>query len=443
MHNAIDSNAGCPDVVVAGTNKSKLVHSMYRRLPHGPHGMTKNEVLNNQLHRIHGAVVEAISRWGYEGTTVARIVQLSGVSRRVFYERFSNKEDCFIRTAGVVGFQILSTVRERRRATEDASRDSGREALEIFLDEMQRKPKAARLLLVEAPQRGPAAAQVAFNTIGALERLILEGVAGVRLEEVPGPVRYGVSGALHWMLEQPLRGEEASRLTLLADVMHSWVMLLNSQLLGMLKPRRSPPQSALVKDAIDDVRGRLLNGVLRLAITTRSGGLVGLQIADCAGVSLDEFNQHFSDPERCYGVAFQEIAVPLLELTCARLPDSRTWVYHVHQVSSQLLSHLAENPLHAEAIVTPACAFGESVERWGRDLAGEIAERLTADAPDIPNRQTTVYGIAGAIWGLIYQLVRQGKPGLLAALSDYFSYLVLAPFIGPQSAIKVIARMSD
>lgn len=443
MHNVVDPNTGCRGAEVAGTSKSKPVCSMYRRLPRGPHSMTKHEVLHNQLHRIHGALVEAIFRWGYEGTTVARIVQLSGVSRRVFYEQFSDKEDCFIRTAGVVGFQILSAVRKRCRATEEASRDPAREALGIFLNELECKPKAARLLLVEAPLRGPATAQAAFNTIGALERLILERAPGKQFKEAPGPVRYGVTGALQWMLEQPLRGEEASRLTMLVGVMYSWVMLLDSQLLGMLKPRVIPPKSVCVKDASDDVRERLLDSVLRLAITTRSGGLVGLQIADCAGVGLDQFNKHFPDPEECYRIAFREISAPLLELTCTGPPDCRAWVYNVHQVCSQLFCHLAENPLHAEAIVTPACVFEESVGRLGRNLVGEIAELLTVDAPDIPDRQTTVHSIAGAIWGLIYQLVQQGKPGLLAALSDYFSYLVLAPFVGQQGAIKVIAHTSN
>ncbi|MGH2834244.1 MAG: hypothetical protein ACRDK2_15850, partial [Solirubrobacteraceae bacterium] len=173
-----------------------------------------------------------------------------------------------------------------------------------------------------------------------------------------------------------------------------------------------------------------------------SSMLVGLQIADGAGVSFDEFSKHFLDPEECYRTAFQEIAAPLLDLAHAG-PPSETWVHHAHQVSERLLWHLAENPLHAEAIITPSCALDDSVKGLGRDLVGELAVGLTAHAPEIPDRQATVDGIAGAIWGLIYQLVQQGRPHLLAALSDHLSYLVLAPFVGPQSAIELIAHVPD
>ncbi|MGH2834319.1 MAG: TetR/AcrR family transcriptional regulator, partial [Solirubrobacteraceae bacterium] len=267
MQNAIDSITDCPNVEVARTSKSEPVLSMHRRLPRGPHDMTKNEVLHNQLHRIHSAMVEAVSRWGYGGTTVARVIQLSGVSRRAFYEQFSCREDCLIRTAAIIGFQLLSAVRERYSSTRDVSEDPARKMLEIFLDELQRRPKAARLLLIEAPQLGPVGAQAAINTISALEPLVLGGVPEAQLAQVPSPVRYGVTSALRWILEQPLRGEEAPRLAGLTDVTHSWVMLLNSQRLGALKPGKIPPESTRVKDATDDVRRRLLDSVLELAIT--------------------------------------------------------------------------------------------------------------------------------------------------------------------------------
>ena len=71
---------------------------MYRRLPHGPHGMGREAVARHQRARLYGAMIEAIDRQGYNGTTVAHVIALAGVSRRAFYEQFANKEDCFLAT---------------------------------------------------------------------------------------------------------------------------------------------------------------------------------------------------------------------------------------------------------------------------------------------------------------------------------------------------------
>src|SRR5271170_7931966 len=71
---------------------------IYKRLPHGPHRLERNEVILHQRARIHGAMVEAIACNGYEGTSVKQVIGLAGVSRRSFYEQFANKEACFLAT---------------------------------------------------------------------------------------------------------------------------------------------------------------------------------------------------------------------------------------------------------------------------------------------------------------------------------------------------------
>src|ERR1700758_4135239 len=85
---------------MAGTRQD--LAPMYRRLPHGPSGMAREEVARNQRNRLCGAMIEAVARNGYERTTVAHVIALAGVSRRAFYELFANKEDCFLGTYDAV-----------------------------------------------------------------------------------------------------------------------------------------------------------------------------------------------------------------------------------------------------------------------------------------------------------------------------------------------------
>src|SRR2546425_573697 len=75
---------------------------LYRRLPHGPNGMDRDEVARNQRTRIFGAMIEAVAGHGYHETTVADVIALAGVSRRAFYELFANKQDCFLATHDIV-----------------------------------------------------------------------------------------------------------------------------------------------------------------------------------------------------------------------------------------------------------------------------------------------------------------------------------------------------
>jgi AcrR family transcriptional regulator len=71
---------------------------LYKRLPHGPHGLGREAVARHQRARLYGGMAESVYQRGYGATSVAHVIALAGVSRRAFYEQFSNKEDCFLAT---------------------------------------------------------------------------------------------------------------------------------------------------------------------------------------------------------------------------------------------------------------------------------------------------------------------------------------------------------
>ncbi len=53
------------------------------------------------------AVVQAVAERGYAATTVAHVIALAGVSRRTFYEQFTDLDDCFVAAyaSGLAGLQ--------------------------------------------------------------------------------------------------------------------------------------------------------------------------------------------------------------------------------------------------------------------------------------------------------------------------------------------------
>ncbi len=62
-------------------------------------GTPREEAEKNQRERLFAAMVATVADKGYEATTVADLVNLSGVSRSAFYRHFADKEECFLTAA--------------------------------------------------------------------------------------------------------------------------------------------------------------------------------------------------------------------------------------------------------------------------------------------------------------------------------------------------------
>src|ERR1700710_1829284 len=101
------------------TNQGEATHApapLCQRLPHGPHRLAAGEVVRNQRTRMHGAMIEAVARHGYERTSVKQVVGLAGVSRRSFYEQFANKQECFLSTYDLIAIRGAGRVSGAYRA---------------------------------------------------------------------------------------------------------------------------------------------------------------------------------------------------------------------------------------------------------------------------------------------------------------------------------------
>ncbi|MGH3470047.1 MAG: TetR/AcrR family transcriptional regulator, partial [Thermocrispum sp.] len=66
------------------------------RLPHGRHGLTRDEVERSQRDRLLLAAADAMTEKGYARTVVEDIIKRAGVSRETFYRLFGSKLDCFM-----------------------------------------------------------------------------------------------------------------------------------------------------------------------------------------------------------------------------------------------------------------------------------------------------------------------------------------------------------
>jgi AcrR family transcriptional regulator len=147
------------------------------KLTGGPHGIPRAVVHEVQRGRLLDALAEVIAEEGYLDTTVHKILKRAGISRRTFYEIFTDKEDCFLAAYQEAADHLLVLAQRACRlgGTPEARIEN---SLRAMLEFAEREPQVARMCVVEVMAAGDEARQRRAKT---MERLT--GLAADALEE--------------------------------------------------------------------------------------------------------------------------------------------------------------------------------------------------------------------------------------------------------------------
>jgi AcrR family transcriptional regulator len=125
-------------------------------LPKGRHGLSRQFIASNQRERLLDAIANVVAEKGYAATRVADITDYAGVSRKTFYELFTDKEDCFL--AAYDAITALLMERMARGLAEVAGgswEDQVGALLGEFLRFLAAEPAFARMCIVEVLGSGP------------------------------------------------------------------------------------------------------------------------------------------------------------------------------------------------------------------------------------------------------------------------------------------------
>jgi len=128
------------------------------QLPSGRHGLSREFVMNSQRSRLLGAAIRIAGSEGYAGMTVSAVISKAGVSRKTFYEFFSDREDIFLAAFDLVVEQAI----EGCRAVYDEEGtwpERLRRVLEHGLAALAAHPHEASMGFVEVLAAGPRALQ--------------------------------------------------------------------------------------------------------------------------------------------------------------------------------------------------------------------------------------------------------------------------------------------
>jgi TetR/AcrR family transcriptional regulator len=418
---------------------------LYERLPRGPHRMDPGEVAEHQRRRMYGAMVEAVATNGYGRTSVKQVVTLAGVSRRAFYEQFANKQECFLATLDLVAGQAMTRIAASYRAAEGTLEERLRAALTTFAGVVQRNPKGARMMLVDAPSAGPAGWGRLTETMTTFEQRLAASFAHAPdAAELPEPVARAIVGGLRRVTFVRLVGGRADEIPELVEDMLRWALVFKTDAPSPLgvrlleTSREGYPGSEEEPLEREDERARVLRCALELAALEGYGNLTPMRIADEAGVSIDTFFEMFDDMEACFFAAIERLGGEVREIVSDADLRSAEWPTAVRRALDALMRYFAARPAYTQTIATGVFAMGQRAVDMGAELAREVAAKLTAGAPTPPLTGVAQEGIEGAIWHTIYVQTTSGGTGALPGLSDYLAYVVLAPFLGAERAARIV-----
>jgi AcrR family transcriptional regulator len=416
------------------------VAPLYKRLPHGPHRLDRDEVIANQRTRIHGAMIEAVARNGYEETSVKEVIALAGVSRRSFYEQFANKEGCFLATFDLIARRELQQIRRTYLKCDGALEQRTRASFERFARTMSEERKVSVLVMLEAQTAG-------VPGIGRLQQAP-EAVS------LPTPIVRAMAGGLHGAAEAFLRERPSAPPAEIADELLGWTLQFQSPAAERMGERMAAALSMRLREIAStygnghggvetrgrDERARVLQGVLRLATREDYHALSAPQIADEANVPIDDFWELFADRDECFLAALDAIGDELLAIAADPELVSDDWPRAVRRVLAELMCYLADHPLQARTLAQEAFFAGAEALDRVRYLSHSVATLLTEGAPTETRGQFTTEAIAGAIWHTIRCQVAAGRTQLLAALSEHLAYVVLTPYIGADAAAELLTE---
>jgi len=139
-------------------------------------GAVRERLAELQRARIIGATFDVVAQRGAGSVTVAHVVKRSGVSRRTFYENFSDRENCLL-----ASFERALTLASDRVVpayeSEKGWRERIRAGLVVFLSFCDEQPSVARMLVCESLTSGGRVAQRRTEILARLTRIVDQGSA--------------------------------------------------------------------------------------------------------------------------------------------------------------------------------------------------------------------------------------------------------------------------
>jgi len=185
-------------------------------------------------------------------------------------------------------------------------------------------------------------------------------------------------------------------------------------------------------------RARALISIMYLIFGEGYEELTDPRIAQFAGISTEAFHKHFASKEAAFLALVDAIEGEALDRVGERIGGAG-WPESVNRGVGAFVDYLvSREPLTRVAFAELFSVGPGIVDRLTR-LADELTHLLTNNAPR-PSRAPLIAreATAGALWGIVSSRALANRVAGLGQVREQLSFLVLAPHIGAEAAVKAI-----
>lgn len=402
-------------------------------------GTPREEAERNQRERLFAAMVATVAEKGYEATTVADLVELSGVSRSAFYKHFEDKQACFIAAVEAMVEPTLKRLGADESAP--AGMERARKAFATLIETIVDQPAAAKMCIVEVYAAGEEGAALVDRTLEAATEL-----AARLLEQVPERqgmprelVRSIVGGIQKVIHKRLYRGQEKELLELVPQLW-DWIFCYPVPP-GPLKARRRRTVKALPfeeRQRTANAPERLLRALAAVVADKGYPDTTVAEVVSRANTSQRTFYEHFKNKEDAIVAALDSGSAHMLAAALPAFRRAPDWPHAVHDTIEAMFCWGAEEPEYARMGGKEMYAAGKRALDQ-REVVTEGMEGLLAPGyelkPDTP--PIAAEAVGGALYSLLYDHVNKKGPETLPDLVPTLVYVTLAPFLEAEDAYEV------
>jgi AcrR family transcriptional regulator len=450
----------------------------YRRLPTGAHGLTREQVEQDQRDRLRSAMIELIAQRGYPAVRILDLTQLAHVSRPTFYNLYTDKEELLLSAYEDIAGRTTARVAQAFGEGQ-ATGESLLLALQAFAELAAAEPEAMTLALLGTFGAGPRALERRNRTISALEQTVGAGRAHAWSEQPRDLTVKFLIGGIREVAATRLRQGRAQELPGLSLELSEWARGYPEDLpLGLAGPGRvrqrhtpEPEQdwtTPATRSGRSRVEGRLPSGRHDLAreevvksqrerivdataeIVAEKGfaGLTIPEIASRANVSHETFYEMYPTKHDAF-LGTQKVGLhQALRVTSEAYGGREAeWPEGVAAGLRALMDFVCSEPAHAH--LTLVDTFGASPQAI--EIRQSALEAFTAylrpaleQAPaDVEVQEVAAEAVAGGIWQILHHYIEHKRLHELCAAAPQLIYLTLSPFVGPEAAAETARQPAD
>jgi len=383
-------------------------------------------------------MVAISSQRGYEGTRIADLVEMAGVSRAAFYELFDDKQDLLL---AAVEALVEPTIAMIERA-EDAPTGEARvrQAIQAFFELIADQPAAAKLCFVDVYAAGPDGEALMEGVVDNFVGFGLSQLGQIQGREgMPAQIVRALVGGLQKVIATRLYSDEAESLPTLAEKITDWGLSYPAPPGSLEGPRRRgrKARSFSERQAVAHPPERVLRALAALVAEKGYSAVTVAEVVERAETSQRVFYGHFANKEEAVLAAVDSGSAQMLGSVLPAFRRAKSWESSIRAAYEAMFAFAMEEPEYTRLGAVELYTVGREALRT-RDAVMEGLEALLAPgfklAPDTP--PIAAEAIGGAIYALIHDQVKRKGPENLPELAPTATYITLAPFLGADVAYE-------